>query len=82
MEGIPILVLKNSPDNILTAYSHGDNLSLSHGIFFSSCRTAKVIPVFKKGCLTDVNNYRTICETAACKISLWRTKTLETEISI
>ena len=60
MDGTPTSVLKNSPDNILTALSHVVNLSLSQGIFFPSFNTAKVIPVFKKSCATDVNNYRLI----------------------
>ena len=60
MDGIPTSVLKNSPDNILTALFHIVNLSLSQGIFFPSFETAKVIPVFKKDCATDVNNYRPI----------------------
>ena len=60
MDGISTSALKNSPDNILTALSHVVNLSLSQGIFFRSFKTAKIIPVFKKGCATDVNNYRPI----------------------
>ena len=58
MDGIPTSALKNSPDNILTALSHVVNLSLSQGVFFPSFKTAKIIPVFKKGCATDANNYR------------------------
>ena len=60
MYGIPTSALKNSPDNIFTALFRVVNLFLSQRIFFPRFETAKIIPVFKKSCATDVNNYRSI----------------------
>ena len=60
LDGIPSVVLKQFPEKILVALSHIFNLSLSLGIFPCRFKTAKVIPVFKKGSPNDVNNYRPI----------------------
>ena len=53
-------VLKSTPDNILQALAHIFNLSLSCGEYISAFKVAKVVPVFKKGSPTEVNNYRPI----------------------
>ena len=46
--------------NILQALAHIFNLSLSCGEYISAFKVAKVVPVFKKGNPTEVNNYRPI----------------------
>ena len=60
MDGIPSKALKCTPDNILLAIAHIFNLSLSNGEFIDAFKVAKVVPVFKKGSIYDVNNYRPI----------------------
>ena len=60
MDEIPITVLKTTPDNILYALTHVFNLSMLNGKFITSFKTAKVIPIFKKGNRTIVSNYRPI----------------------
>ena len=58
MDGIPSKALKCTPDNILLAIAHIFKLSLSNGEFIDAFKVAKVVPVFKKGSIYDVNNYR------------------------
>ena len=62
MDGIPIKVLKSSPDNVrpMCILTHIFNLSLKSGIFLKKFKLAKVIglPIFKKGARHDVNNFR------------------------
>ena len=60
MDEIPITVLKTTPDNILYALTHVFNLSMLNGKFITCFKTAKVIPIFKKGNRTIVSNYRPI----------------------
>ena len=60
MDEIPMTVLKTTPDNILYALTHVFNLSMLNGKFITSFKTAKVIPIFKKGNRTIVSNYRPI----------------------
>ena len=60
IDKIPSLVLKSTPDNLLLALAHVFNLSLSYEECISALKVAKVIPVFTKGCPTEVNNYRPI----------------------
>jgi len=47
-------------DNIIYALTHIFNRSFTEGKFIASFKKAKVIPVFKNGCHTDVTNYRPI----------------------
>ena len=60
LDGIPARVLKaGSP--ILSFYlTHLFNLSLSSGCVPKSWKKKRVTPVFKKGDMDDVNNYRPI----------------------
>ena len=60
IDEIPSSVLKSTPDNILQALAHIFNLSLSRGEYISAFKIAKIVPVFKKGNPTEVNNYRPI----------------------
>ena len=57
---IPLKLLKSSPDNIIKALSHIFNLSLSTGKVISDFKIAKIIPLYKKGDASDINNYRPI----------------------
>ena len=57
---IPLKLLKSSPDNIIMALSHILNLSLSTGKVISNFKIAKIIPLYKKGNASDINNYRPI----------------------
>ena len=57
IENIPSKVIKYSPKTILKALSHVFNLSLAQGTFISSFKTAKVIPIYKKGDSKIIQNY-------------------------
>ena len=60
IENIPSKVIKYSPKTILKALSHVFNLSLAQGTFISSFKTAKVIPIYKKGDSKIIQNYRPV----------------------
>jgi len=60
LDEVPLTLLKSTPDNIIHAFAHIFNQSFTTGIFISAFKKAKIIPVFKKGFSTDVNNYRPI----------------------
>ena len=53
-------ILKTTPDNVLLALTHVFNLSLINGDFILGFKTAKVVPIHKKGNVTNVSNYRLI----------------------
>ena len=57
---VPSSILKTTPDNVLFALTHVFNLSLINGDFISGFKTAKVVPIHKKGNVTNVSNYRPI----------------------
>ena len=58
-DGIPSIVLKYLPNNVISILSDIFNLSLSQEKFISNFKHAKIIP-FKKGNAKDVSNYRPI----------------------
>ena len=60
IDDIPSTVTKFTPNNILTALSHIFNLSLSQGKFIEHFKTAKIIPIYKKGDSKNITNYRPI----------------------
>ena len=60
LDEIPWKLLKSSPENVIIALSHIFNLSLQSGKIISTFKTAKVIPLYKKGDASDINNYRPI----------------------
>ena len=58
---IPPTILKTILADIAEILSKLFNLSFQSGVFFSSLKIAKVIPIYKnKGSANDVNNYRPI----------------------
>ena len=59
-DGISTFLLKQIIHEIAAPLTHIFNLSLSTGIFPSKMKVAKVIPIFKKGNVDDLGNYRPI----------------------
>ena len=59
-DGIPSTILKESAPTIISAFTHIINLSFAEGIFPTELKYAKIIPLFKSGDKTQVNNYRPI----------------------
>ena len=57
---IPIKLLKILSPHTSSPLSQIINDSFSSGIFPEKLQHAKVIPLFKKGCLMTVSNYRPI----------------------
>lgn len=54
------IVLKNISDNIVLPLVYLINQSFSQGVFPDIFKIAQVIPLFKKGCPEDIDNYRQI----------------------
>lgn len=59
-DDIPPKILSHSSTLISTPLTYIINLTLKTGIFPSKLKTAKVIPIYKKGSRSDINNYRPI----------------------
>ena len=59
-DGLPSIVIKCLPDNVIAILCYIFNVSLSEGKFIASFKHSKVIPLFKKGNPKDVANYRPI----------------------
>ena len=57
---IPVKILKDMKSEISVPLSTLTNLSFHTGIFSSSLKLARVMPIFKKGGQQDCNNYRPI----------------------
>lgn len=57
---IPIIIIKQCCDPIVEVLVDIINCMLDQGVFPDSLKIAKVIPIFKKGRRTDMNNYRPI----------------------
>ena len=51
-------MVKSTPDNVIYALTQVFNRSFTEGKFITAFKKAKVIPVFKKGCHSDLANYR------------------------
>ncbi|XP_077976386.1 uncharacterized protein LOC144432146 [Styela clava] len=60
IDGIPFKILKYIPEHITDILAYIFNLSLSTGLFIESFKTSKVLPLFKKGSVSDLGNYRPI----------------------
>ena len=56
----PIKILKTSKKQLSVPLTYVINLAFETGIFPEILKTAKVIPIFKKGNQQDCNNYRQI----------------------
>ena len=59
-DGFPQKVISVCPFNICVALSHIFNLSLTEGVFPTKMKMAKVVPIFKEGTKSKVENYRPI----------------------
>ena len=57
---IPAKILKRCMQFIVVPITHVCNLSLFNGIFPSELKTAMIVPIFKAGDPTLVNNYRPV----------------------
>lgn len=60
LDCIPNRLLIDGASHICSSLTHIINLSISTGVFPSEWKTAKVIPLFKSGNKTDMDNYRPI----------------------
>ena len=59
-------MIKYTSKTILKALSHVFNLSLAQGTFISLFKTAKVIPIYKKGESKIIQNYRPVSLLSCC----------------
>jgi hypothetical protein len=59
-DDIPDYAIKKCHSKIKTALTHTINLSLSTGQFPDQLKIAKVKPLYKEGCATEVGNYRPV----------------------
>lgn len=59
-DGIPPAIIKETADILIPVLVHVINLSLSQGVFPHEMKVAKVVPLFKTGDKSCVNNYRPI----------------------
>jgi hypothetical protein len=59
-DGISSEIIKQSLQYIAPPLTHIVNLSLQQGVFPDEMKVAKVIPLFKSGDKTSVNNFRPI----------------------
>ena len=60
LDGISSKLLKMAAPVIATSITDLYNCSISTGVFPEEWKLARVVPVFKKGIRSDVNNYRPI----------------------
>ena len=59
-DNVNVPIVKSTINFIIEPIIHICNISLNTGVFPSSMKLAKVIPVFKKGDQNNCNNYRPI----------------------
>ena len=59
-DGIPSRVIKHNANFLVEILCHLVNYSFTSGGFPSQLKTAKVIPIFKKGKMTEMTNYRPV----------------------
>ena len=59
-DGFPIFLVKENKDLFTAPLLYIFNLSLTTGVIPDKMKIAKVIPIFKKGDKTNLNNYRPI----------------------
>ena len=56
----PLFVGKSCVDAYIELLTHLINVSLKSGVFLSELRLAKVVPIFKAGDTSGINNYKPI----------------------
>ena len=61
MDGIPVIVYKKFRRSLTPAIARIVNECIKQGIYPDRWKSALVCPIPKKGCLTDVSNWRPIC---------------------
>lgn len=65
-DGIPNVFLKNCAQALCIPLCHIFDSSMKDNVLPSCWRTANVVPIHKKGCILDPNNYRPISLTSTC----------------
>lgn len=60
MDGISTKAIKSFPDNCVTALTKIFAYSILNGKFISAFKQSKVVPIFKKGSKTNIDNYRPV----------------------
>lgn len=65
-DGLPNILLKNCAEAFSVPLSHIFDISFKDGVLPQCWKSAHVIPVYKKGCAADPNNYRPISLTSTC----------------
>jgi hypothetical protein len=59
-DGISSVLLKRIAENIVNPLLYISNLSFTSGTFPDHLKISKIVPIYKKGVLSDPNNYRAI----------------------
>ena len=59
-DGVKVSLIKEVQEFLVVPLTHVINLSFSQGVFPDDLKTARVVPIFKKGNMTDLGNYRPI----------------------
>lgn len=60
IDEVPIIVLKKARKYIVTPLAHLINSSLISGIFPNQLKIAKIVPIYKKGSVTQPESYRPV----------------------
>ena len=60
LDSISGISLKDGAEILSIPVTQLCNLSMSLGLFLNDCKTAKLVPLYKKGSKTDPKNYRPI----------------------
>ena len=59
-DGVKVSLIKEVQEFLVVPLTQVINLSFSQGVFPDDLKTARVVPIFKKGNMTDLGNYRPI----------------------
>jgi hypothetical protein len=65
-DGLPNVLLRNCADSLALPLCHIFDTSFKDSKLPSSWKIANVLPIHKKGCTSDPNNYRPISLTSSC----------------
>ena len=60
IDNIDSYIIKLTKQEIIAPLTHIINLSIAQGLFPSQWKCAKVVPLFKKGDVTEPKNYRPV----------------------